>query len=207
LKNKDQTKVESLKTDLLNELAKLNKYLENQSQSGNSSFKYFVISAESAIILFSFLLSTSTGTFPSVFNPPNSTGLFAMSTGSIFIFPKLATLLKNKDQTKVESLKTDLLNELAKLNKYLENDTENGKYLIGDDIAEIDCMLLPRLRHVKVAGGHFAGLEIPDEMTGLHRYIEEANKNDIYRATCCPDEEIVKGWSITLVPSNASNGE
>jgi len=111
------------------------------------------------------------------------------------IFPKLATLLKNKDQTKVESLKTDLLNELAKLNKYLENDTENGKYLIGDDIAEIDCMLLPRLRHVKVAGGHFAGLEIPDEMTDLHRYIEEANKNDIYRATCCPDEEIVKGWA------------
>jgi len=81
------------------------------------------------------------------------------------IFPKLATLLKNKDQTKVESLKTDLLNDL------------------------------PRLRHVKVAGGHFAGLEIPDEMTDLHRYIEEANKNDIYRATCCPDEEIVKGWA------------
>jgi hypothetical protein len=72
LKNKDQTKVESLKTDFLNELAKLNKYLENDT--------------ESAIILFSFLLSTSTGTFPSVFNPPNSTGLFAMSTGSILNF-------------------------------------------------------------------------------------------------------------------------
>ncbi|CAG2244789.1 unnamed protein product [Mytilus edulis] len=115
------------------------------------------------------------------------------------VFPKLAALLKNKDKSKNDFLKTELISELSKVNEYLESDSHKGKFLIGDEMNEIDCMFLPRLRHVIVAADHYAGIKIPDEMSVLKQYVEDANKTEAFSTTCCPDDEIIKGWSRHVI--------
>lgn len=115
------------------------------------------------------------------------------------VFPKLAALLKNKDKSKNDFLKTELISELSKVNEYLESDSHKGKFLIGDEINEIDCRFLPRLRHVIVAADHYAGIKIPDEMYALKKYVEDANKTEAFSTTCCPNDEIIKGWSRHVI--------
>ncbi|CAC5363203.1 unnamed protein product [Mytilus coruscus] len=115
------------------------------------------------------------------------------------VFPKLAALLKNKDKAKNDSSKTKLISELSKVNDYLKSDSHKGKFLIGDEMNEIDCMFLPRLRHVIVAADHYAGIKIPHEMPALKQHVDDANKTEIFSATCCPDDEIIKGWSRHVI--------
>lgn len=111
------------------------------------------------------------------------------------VFPKLAALLKNKSPDNSEELKGALLAELSRVDAYLKSEAHEGMFLIGDKLNEIDCMFLPRLRHVVVGGGHYAGIKIPDKMDALHKYFDHANKNELFMSTCCPEEEIIYGWS------------
>ncbi|XP_062585642.1 chloride intracellular channel protein 6-like [Saccostrea cucullata] len=110
------------------------------------------------------------------------------------VFPKLAALIKNKDPSQTDILRQNLLSELKKVDTYLGSADHKGKFLLGDRLCEIDCMFLPKLRHVMVAGKQYGGLEIPDEFKHLKEYISNAEQNEIYIKTNCPDSEIIHGW-------------
>ena len=114
------------------------------------------------------------------------------------VFGKVAGLIKNKDDSKTDELKHAVTDELQKVESYLQTKEEKGRFLLGDKMTEVDCMILPRLRHLAVAGKHYRNYDIPTEFTALNKYISDAKTDNAYTSTCCPDEEIIYGWGKHL---------
>lgn len=114
------------------------------------------------------------------------------------MFGKFAAFMKNKDESKTESLKEELVSELRKIDEYLKSPAHYGKFLLCDSLSEIDCMVLPRLRHVVVSGSHHKGFQIPDEFTALKQYIANGESNQVFKDTSCKPEEIIQGWARHL---------
>ena len=110
------------------------------------------------------------------------------------IFPKLAQLVKNKDRSMTPQLKLALSAELEKLNDYLNSTEEKGRFLLGDSLSELDCSILPKLNHVRVAGKEWKNYDIDKSLTGVWRYFDEARKTDVWIKTSPEDTEIVLGW-------------
>lgn len=111
------------------------------------------------------------------------------------IFPKFAAMMKNKEESKESELKEALLAELKKLDDYLANKGCSGDFLLCDSLCELDCQVLPKLRHVQVAGGHYKNFNIPEDFSALNAYIKRGEACDIFKRTCPSDEEFVWGWS------------
>ena len=111
------------------------------------------------------------------------------------VFGKFAAFMKNKENAKTDELKLALVQELKKMNDYLDSSEQQGGFLLGDVLSELDCMILPRLKHILVAGKHYLNFDIPEEFTALTKYIEHGQQCDVFAKTCCANEEILHGWS------------
>lgn len=111
------------------------------------------------------------------------------------IFPKFAAMMKNKDESMNNELMQTLFSELGKLNQYLLSKECSGDLLLCDNLCDLDCEVLPKLRHVQVAGGHYKDFKIPEDYEALNDYIKCGESSDIFRCTCPADEEIIWGWS------------
>ena len=111
------------------------------------------------------------------------------------VFPKLAAFLKNKDRETAPALRKALEDELAKVDSFLQSAECSGPYLVCNNLCALDCSLLPKLRHVQVAGKYFQNFEIPESLTALHKYIQAGEACDAFQNTSYADEEIIKGWS------------
>ncbi|OWF36830.1 glutathione S-transferase DHAR1, mitochondrial-like [Mizuhopecten yessoensis] len=112
------------------------------------------------------------------------------------VLAKLGKLLKNKEEHHdSEKCKSELYGQLKTINDYLEQSKADrkGKYLAGEHVSELDCVFMPRLRHVVVAGGHYEGLSI-EEFPALKEYLDNALSCNEFTSTCCVEGEIVKGW-------------
>ena len=114
------------------------------------------------------------------------------------VFPKLGAYIKNRDTSVDEKVKSELIDELRKINDFLKTESSPGKYLVSDRLCDLDCQILPKLRHVQVVGKHFKEFEIPEEFKELKEYIKAGESHEVFRLTCCPDEEIVHGWKRHL---------
>ena len=110
------------------------------------------------------------------------------------VFPKLVALLKNKDKEAIPSLRKALEDELAKVDSYLKSAECCGPFLLCDKVCALDCSLLPKLRHVQVAGRHFQKFEIPKWLEALHKYIQAGETCAAFQKTNYSDDEIIKGW-------------
>lgn len=69
-----------------------------------------------------------------------------------------------------------------------------GKYLNGDTLQHPDCDILPKLQHVKVALKKYKKFDIPDFLTGIKKYMDDAAGDPAFIASCPSDEAIVEGW-------------
>jgi len=88
---------------------------------------------------------------------------------------------------------TQLLAELKKVNHYLED--EETSFMTGDAISHLDCMILPKLHHIRVAAKVFKEFEIPADMTHLWLYLGRAYNHEIFTSSCPTDQEVVFTWS------------
>ncbi|KAK6177482.1 hypothetical protein SNE40_015574 [Patella caerulea] len=104
------------------------------------------------------------------------------------IFSKFNFFIKN-----VSSTAEGLLNEIKSINDYLAR-TET-KYLAGNSITHLDCLVMPKLQHIRIAAEAFKDFLIPRKYTHFWRYMETAYNNDTFRKTCPSDQEIVFHWS------------
>ena len=86
-----------------------------------------------------------------------------------------------------------LLKELRSLNTFLEK--SGFKYLCGDTITNLDCLVLPKLQHVRVACKAMKDFDIPKEFKGIWGYLGLAYNSTTFRKTCPSDQEIVYHWS------------
>lgn len=113
------------------------------------------------------------------------------------LFGKFATFFTNKDESASEKLRSDVIDELRKIDSFLLSSNHKGKFMLSDTLCEIDCAVLPKLRHVQVAGS-MKDFKIPEELAALRTYIKHGEAHYIFKLTCPPDVEIQRGWTRHL---------
>ena len=63
---------------------------------------------------------------------------------------------------------------------------------MGPDLCHLDCELLPKLHHLRVAASKLKSFEIRPEFTGVWRYLNNAYNDDTFQKTCPPDQVIAR---------------
>jgi chloride intracellular channel protein 2 len=93
----------------------------------------------------------------------------------------------------VSGSSTPLVTELRRLDAYLSSSP--FRYLNGDHRPDhLDCIVLPKLQHIRVTARAVKDFEIPAEFVGLWRYLATAYSDQVFRQTCPSDQEIVHHW-------------
>lgn len=123
------------------------------------------------------------------------------------VYHKFCQLVKNTDPSTDEKLKGILKEELHTLDEFLRSEKMPGKFLGGDKLSLPDCILLPKLLHIKVVAKVFKAFEIPEEFTGIQGYLDAANgigmeQPDInvqaFTRTSPSNEVIVDAWARSM---------
>jgi len=86
-----------------------------------------------------------------------------------------------------------LVSELHRLDDLLRRTTT--RFLLGDSLSHLDCEVLPKLHHVRVAASALKSLTIPSHLIGIWRYLNNAYNDDIFQKSCPPDQEIILHWA------------
>lgn len=104
------------------------------------------------------------------------------------VFSKFSFFIKNVSHTP-----DLLLKEFSFMDNYLER--TGNKFMCGDEMTHLDCNVLPKLQHIRVASKAFQDFDIPDYLSALWRYLGNAYEDDTFKKTCPSDQEIVHHWS------------
>ena len=109
------------------------------------------------------------------------------------VFSKFSFYIRSKpipnDSKKLEA-------ELEKINNYLQNNTnEENKFLNGKYMSHLDCSLLPKLQHIRVASENIKNFKIPYKFKHLWEYLGNAYETDAFQKSCPSDKEIILHWS------------
>ncbi|XP_006822957.1 chloride intracellular channel protein 5-like [Saccoglossus kowalevskii] len=126
-----------------------------------------------------------------------STNKKAMLAG-IDVFQKFSRFIKNEDPQKDEILRKGLIKELLSLDSFLKSDNSPGCFLDGDTMTQLDCNMLPKLHHIRVASKRFKEFDIPEDFEGLRTYLNAAYATEEFKDTLYPDDEVVHGWNKHL---------
>ena len=118
------------------------------------------------------------------------------------VYHKFCQLVKNVDSSTDERLKGILKEELVALDAFLRSESMPGQFLGGDNMCLPDCILLPKLLHIKVVAKVFKDFEIPEELVGIHQYMDAANENQAFTRTSPSEEVIVDAWSRAMKVPN-----
>ncbi|KAJ8410442.1 hypothetical protein AAFF_G00193460 [Aldrovandia affinis] len=122
----------------------------------------------------------------------------------IDVFAKFSAFIKNPRKDANDGLEKALLKSLRRLDGYLRSPlpaeidadspddlTESTRsFLDGPDLTLADCNLLPKLHIMKVVARKYRNFEIPADMTGVWRYLNNAYQREEFTNTCPADREI-----------------
>ncbi|KAG5851865.1 chloride intracellular channel protein 2-like [Anguilla anguilla] len=122
------------------------------------------------------------------------------------IFAKFSAFIKNSPTNSFHE--KALLREFHRLDKYLNsplpeeidhNSTEDilvssRKYLDGNRLTLADCNLLPKLHVIKVAAKKYCDFDIPEQFTGVWRYLRNAHEREEFSHTCPANVEIERAY-------------
>ncbi|KAK7166799.1 hypothetical protein R3I93_006539 [Phoxinus phoxinus] len=126
------------------------------------------------------------------------------NTAGIDVFAKFSAYIKNPRKEANEGLEKALLKSLKRLDEYLQTplpeeidansvddpEASTRGFLDGPDLTLADCNLLPKLHIMKIVARKYRGFEIPAEMTGVLRYLNNAYQREEFMNTCPADREI-----------------
>ncbi|XP_016093495.1 DNA ligase 1-like isoform X1 [Sinocyclocheilus grahami] len=126
------------------------------------------------------------------------------NTAGIDVFAKFSAYIKNPRKEANEGLEKALLKSLKRLDEYLQTPlaeeidansvddpgVSTRSFLDGPDLTLADCNLLPKLHIIKIVAWKYRGFEIPAEMTGVWRYLNNAYKREEFMNTCPAEREI-----------------
>ena len=121
-------------------------------------------------------------------------GLAAAEAAAADLFPAFAAFCKNADATKDDELRKPLLLALCKLDAHLA--AGGGDFLAGDQLSLADCFLVPKLLHLRVAGSHFKGFEVPPQFETLQAYSRcMLEESELLRRTAPVPAMVRWGWA------------
>ncbi|XP_047244555.1 chloride intracellular channel protein 5b isoform X2 [Girardinichthys multiradiatus] len=124
------------------------------------------------------------------------------------IFAKFSAFIKNTKPEANAALEKGLTKALKKLDDYLtsplpeeidansmeEEKTSNRMFLDGNELTLADCNLLPKLHIVKIVAKSYRNYDIPSEMTGVWRYLQNAAAREEFIGTCATEAEIESAY-------------
>jgi len=126
------------------------------------------------------------------------------------VYHKFCQLVKNADPNTDDKLKASLKEELKALDSFLN--AMPGRFLGGDSLLIPDCILLPKLLHIKVVAKAFKDFDIPEEeFKGIHKYMDAANGKELenpdsnveaFTRTSPSEEVIVDAWARSMKVPN-----
>ncbi|THD21016.1 Chloride intracellular channel protein 4 [Fasciola hepatica] len=141
----------------------------------------------------------------------DATGMVISSSGSLEALmqklkePNLNAKLKKEDVLHAEKVCQDLyknfmhyvrnnvdkslLSTLSNLDSYLAS--QNGIYLLGNELSYVDCQLMPRLQHIRVAGRAYKDFDIPHNFSHLWQYIKNMYDTESFVYSCPSDRDIL----------------
>lgn len=122
-------------------------------------------------------------------NPPLATPSEKATVGSK-IFPTFVGFLKSKDPS--DGKEQELLNELSSFNDYLK---ENGPFINGEQISQVDLSLGPKLYHLEIALGHYKNWSVPDSLPYVKSYMKNIHSRDSFVKTMAAREDVIAGWA------------
>ncbi|CAJ0965963.1 unnamed protein product [Ranitomeya imitator] len=136
------------------------------------------------------------------------------NTAGLDVFAKFSAYIKNPNPSQNQTLEKGLLKALQILDSYLntllpeeidENSAEDEtvshrKFLDGDELTLADCNLLPKLHIVQVVCEKYRGFKIPEEFSGIHRYLTNAYKREEFVSTCPAKVEIELAYAPVSRP-------
>lgn len=104
----------------------------------------------------------------------------------------------------VSSKSNSLEAELEKIDTYLKNvynnEIDQVKFMNGTShMSLIDCSLLPKLQHIRIAGESIKQFRIPYRLKFLWKYIKLSYETDSFQKSCPPDREIIWHWSKSFL--------
>lgn len=100
---------------------------------------------------------------------------------------------------------TALNTELLRLNNYL---SEHGtRFLLSDEIAHIDCLVLTKLHSIRIAAKALKNYEIPSELTNVLEYLKSGYSTEMFRGSCPSNQEIILHWTDLKDTPNLSSKE
>ncbi|XP_018007590.1 chloride intracellular channel protein 2-like isoform X1 [Hyalella azteca] len=79
------------------------------------------------------------------------------------------------------------------------------QWLTGPGLSHLDCVVLPKLQHLRVAAAALKAYQIPTRFRGLWRYLHNAYNNPVFAQTCPCDQEIVLHWHDRLETKKMSH--
>ncbi|CAH8628930.1 unnamed protein product [Dicrocoelium dendriticum] len=82
-----------------------------------------------------------------------------------------------------------LLVGLKNLNEYLASSP--GHYMLGDQISYVDCQLMPKLQHIRVAGGAYKQFDIPEDLSYVWEYISRMYQSEVFLFSCPTDRDML----------------
>uniref|UniRef100_A0A915I3T3 CLIC N-terminal domain-containing protein n=1 Tax=Romanomermis culicivorax TaxID=13658 RepID=A0A915I3T3_ROMCU len=104
------------------------------------------------------------------------------------LFSKFCFFIKdvNRDSKFLEA-------ELRKFDAFLTE--SKTKFLCSNELSYLDCEMLPKLHHVRLACARLKKYHIPSSLTSLWSYMERGYKNPIFQKSCPCDQEIILHWA------------
>ena len=119
--------------------------------------------------------------------PPLAADSYAATDACRDVFSRFSFFIKD-----VSHSSAPLLAELARLDAFLA--AAGTRFLCADSPSHLDCLVLPKLQHIRVACGALKGLDIPCHLVALWRYLAAAYDSELFRRTCPADAEILYHW-------------
>ncbi|KAA3680104.1 chloride intracellular channel protein 2 [Paragonimus westermani] len=82
-----------------------------------------------------------------------------------------------------------LLSDLDSLDQYLASNP--GPLLLGNQLSYVDCQLMPKLQHIRVAGRAYKQFDIPKHLCHLWAYISRMYQSDEFLFSCPFDRDML----------------
>lgn len=82
-----------------------------------------------------------------------------------------------------------LLNTLGRIDDFLES--KGQRFLLGPDISYPDCLLMPKLQHVRVLCQAYKNSDIPENLGYLCNYLGEMYHSEAFNRSCPSDRDII----------------
>jgi glutathione S-transferase len=122
------------------------------------------------------------------------------------IYIKFHPYLKSLPGDPQEQMKLrTLLGEFKRINDYLE---ETGtQFLSGNEMTFVDCDIMPKLQHIRIAGKYYKNLDIPNELQALWSYMERCYQTKAFQESCPFDQDILMHYEGKVGTSHKPFGK